>query len=405
MKNKKDIVVVIESPVQFFAVKSSIDKLIELGVTVDIVVPKLAGYKAITVAARNILDEYSYSYQHTKKLNTEYKIILSAYPVTGFLSVKVKYRIRYAYSILTAKPNPTLLPEYKLYFDAIIVHSSKELEQMSAYAQTFSVSPMKYDGFVKNKPQRTNNQKPILLYMPTYGDISSADLAGAMIRELKKDFHVICRIHAATAHKIGTEEAKRLAVITEVADEVCDDMTPVMKWMEIADVVLSDNSGSIYEALYTKTPVAVFAKDIMSRKFGIIVPLHVQLIEEGVIPYSRQLRDLRGIVNKAMTSNVQKKQRAARETHLNITGDGVNNFVDIIYTYLHDEVDQERWWLHQNLADEYNKLRIENYDIKTAYATITIDNQKITKANSRIGHRAVAMLYRAYDRLRGKDAE
>lgn len=402
MSKQKDIAVIVEAPVQFFSIKNTLDMLIKRGNTVDIIVPYLEEYQVITSAASKILKEYSYKFITTNDIkDRSYKVCLAPYPVVNFAEINAKYRIRYGYSILTAKPDPTYSPSKKVWFDAIICHGSQETEMMEAYTRAYNISPMKYDGFTK----KSHKGKPILLYLPTSGNVSSADQTEDIISALKTDYRIIVRMHAHIAHHQNEEEKARYDSIKRLADEVCDDMTPLTDWLQVADVVLSDNSGSIYEALYSQTPVAVFAQDVKSRKFGNILPLHATLIDEGAIPYSNDIDDLKSLIKKALSASTKEAQQRAREKYFNTEGSGVEKMIEIIDTHLNDNVNQERWWLHRSLADEYYSTRMSARSTNAAYKKTLeqkkrLENQLLYFRQAK-GHRLMSKIYSVYRRIRG----
>lgn len=398
MTVEKEIAVIVEAPVQFFSIKNTIDGLIKQGKSVDIIVPYLEDYKVVTNAASEVLTRDKYTFITTDDLaERQYRVCLAPYPVINFAQINAKYRIRYGYSILTAKPNPTYAPTQKLWFDAIICHGPQETEMMQAYTEAYNISPMKYDGFVKKK----HTGKPVLLYLPTSGDVSSADKTEDIISSLKDDYRIIVRMHAHIAHKQNSEEETRYNTIKNIADEVCDDTTPLTDWLRIADVVLSDNSGSIYEAIYSKTPVVVFAESVKARKYGNILPLHAQLIDEGTIPYSNNITRLNDLVKEGLSSSVKKAQKIAREKYFNTEGDGVNKLSEIIDMYLRDEINQERWWLHQNYADEYYRMRGVVHDYESLLRQKNDIELQLEYYKKAKGHKLISALYVPYRKLRG----
>lgn len=402
MSIKKDVAIIVEAPVQFFSIKSTLDRLLRDGKSVDIIVPYLEDYKVVTDAASDILKSYSYKFIYSRDMkNRQYTICLAPYPVINFAQINAKYRMRYGYSILTAKPNPTYYPGHKLWFDAIICHGPQETEMMKAYTEAYNISPMKYDGFTKKKL----SGRSTLLYLPTSGDVSSADQTEEIISSLKDDFRIIVRMHAHIAHKQNDEEAARYEKIKKIASEVCDDTTPLTDWLKTADVVLSDYSGSIYEALYSKTPVAIFAKSVKARKLGNILPLHAKLVDEGVIPYSNKIKDLKKLISDATSDTVFKKQQEAREEYFNTEGNGVNELVKIIDAYLRSDVNQERWWLHQNYADEYYRMARTIGEVNSAYESVKQQKDELEKQllyfKQAKGHKLMSSSYRLYYKLKG----
>ena len=51
--------------------------------------------------------------------NTEYKILLEPYPTDKYFKINHTYRIKYPYSLVAAKPDPSFKPDWNIYYDAI----------------------------------------------------------------------------------------------------------------------------------------------------------------------------------------------------------------------------------------------------------------------------------------------
>ena len=87
-------------------------------------------------------------------------------------------------------------------------------------------------------------------------------------------------------------------------------------------------------------------------------------------------------------------------------GNGVGNFLEIINTYLEDNVDQGRWWLHQNYADEYYRMAQGVHDTNVAHRIALQQKEELERQVAYFkqakGYRLMAKVYSIYYKLRGK---
>jgi hypothetical protein len=112
--------------------------------------------------------------------------------------------------------------------------------------------------------------KKTVLYLPTWGDLSSIVDFGAAVAALSANYNVIAKVH----HKTDTHELAKKEILGEkgIRDTfgAADDM---LYLMDIADIVLSDYSGAIFDALNAGKPVVLLQKDpkavIGAEKFGL----------------------------------------------------------------------------------------------------------------------------------------
>src|SRR5690606_18077129 len=100
------------------------------------------------------------------------------------------------------------------------------------------------------------------------------------LRKLKENgYHVIVKAHPITLSdprtKHGEDDIKR------IADEYFDANTGIQDVLAKADLVISDNSGAIYEALYSNIPVIVYGDRTNVRHLGNIDTAHYRWINQG----------------------------------------------------------------------------------------------------------------------------
>lgn len=327
------IAVVVDAVTQFNAIKHALDGLSKKALAYDLIIPAHEGAsKAILDDAFRFAQEQGFAPVREPRGEHTYQILLEPYRTDHFFTqnpLTCVYRIRYSYGLVCTKPTPCLHPEYNLKHDALICHSKIQAEYHSAYLKSHLVGFPRYYGFKKQPHQ---NAKPNLLYLPTFGDVSSVKLIKEALPVLKQQYNVMIKTHHAIEYR--QEEQASLRIIKEGADEFFASTTPVEELLAKADIVLSDNSGAIFDAIYTQTPVAIFSDAAVMQDFGCIEPIQRKLIEQGIIPFTDKADDLLATLNKA--TELLEAQSQLREDFL--TEDTwenlVGGFVSVIEGYL-----------------------------------------------------------------------
>lgn len=102
--------------------------------------------------------------------------------------------------------------------------------------------------------------KKTLAFLPTWGDLSSRGKFKEALDALLPHYNVIFKPHHMTSLK-DAKEASRLGAGAIDAESLTNvlDIGPYV--MAVADVVVSDMSGVIFDALYCRKPVALLALD------------------------------------------------------------------------------------------------------------------------------------------------
>lgn len=342
----RDVAICILNNIQYLSIKNGMDKLIELGYSVDIICPLYendnTGFNDVFEDTITKLKEKYNVFNYVP--DYEYKILLEPYP---FVDIKHKYRIKYHYSLLSAKPSVVYLPDNYIVYDAILCTSEFDASYLSAYAKTHIVGNLKDLNFKRKK----HDGKPNLLYLPTYGKGSSIDNFPDNLGELKDKYNIIVKIHHGT--KFLKNEKQRIQKIKECCNELYDSDKPLYELMEIADVVLTDMSGSLYDALYLGIPVAIFTEDINIYKIGDFNTIQHQLAKEKIVPYTNDPNKIESIINEAVSSKQHDIQLKWSKKYLKSVESPVDNFVNTILNYLNDQVDDRYIELHKVLKNSY----------------------------------------------------
>lgn len=378
---KKDIAVTIQNFVQFQSLEYPIKQLLKNKHTVDIYVPVAKdpwGLDAMFDEIYKYLKEQGYKPKRKVSKNITYKVLLEPYPMDYYFSIPHEYRLKYKYAAITSKPNPCLKPEDNIYYDGIFCVSSYEEHYLSVYAKPYVVGNLKFCKFeYKNKTKK--NKKPVLLYLPTYGNLNSINLCSDQLQRLKDKYYIITKSHHGTNY--FDYEKNNVQMLKNLFDEFYESNKPLSELFERADVVLSDNSGSISEAIYAKVPVAIIAENINPglENFN---TFQYEFVEKGIIPYSSNPNDLEKVIDEALSNVVKVKQQQLSDDIFPVRGmDGVNVFVNVVESYLNDTIDSKYVALHRILAKEFKRLKeveVNNYQLQQEKNVLneTIKNQE-----------------------------
>jgi len=349
VKSGRYVAVVFDDLTEFFAIRSDVDALIKEGISIDIYVAQSYSNE-LRVDTQKKISQLGYQVKELPGTNRKYKILLEPYPLENNELLDSEFRIKYSYGIGSAKPDPVFLPERNLPYDAFLLHSKRDAEIRSVYGKTYVIPYSKYKGLKKEKHQG----KPNLLYLPTFGEVSSIDAFNSeAVRSLKKKYNLIIKAHHAVQF-IPTEHG-HYALIKDMADEFYDSDTPLENLLARADVVLSDNSGAIFDAIYFEIPVPVFSNKLNDRKLGGINTFQYELVQEGVIPCATEPEDVVNVLNKA--EKLAKIQQEIKQRYFAVSSEeSSSSFASVIKEYLSKDRKKDMYLMSRDiLLSEYNK--------------------------------------------------
>lgn len=329
----RDVAVVIDNIVQFFSVKNGLDDLASNGITFDIYVPKDERKPQEQRDACRKIKQLGYDVLRRYDGKSSYRILMEPYPEVErkpeIANLQYKYRIKYKYSLTTAKPKPVYSAKWNLCYDAILTHSLYETDILAPYAETYHIFPVKYRG-AKAGSRGAKKGKKTLLYMPTFNDdenINTDKLRDALA-SMENDYDIALKIHQGIQYRANEKEFFEFLESLEYKKYYQD--TPLDKVMESTDIVLTGNSGSIYEAMYMSKPVAIFAKD-MGKYTHIVDPYHLTLVKEGVLHSTDKEEDIPNTVDKAVSGFEKQDEYARKEFIYNEDGE---TFLSVVRKFI-----------------------------------------------------------------------
>jgi len=158
--------------------------------------------------------------------------------------------------------------------DLNLMFGQYSADAVAHYSPSYAVGNLKFCGW-DWKPSHERKQaararlgisdtKPCILYMPTYGALGSFAEMIDVIAGMKGNMHFLIKVH----HNDQIGDADLCAQARSLGfDKVFSGEADQRALLEAADLVVSDFSGAIFDAVYARIPVVLFQKDA-HRKVG-----------------------------------------------------------------------------------------------------------------------------------------
>lgn len=323
----KQIAIVAVNMVQYYSAVPLMKILEEESISYDLIIPHYddaqslkEGWGSMESDMETVLTQKKVDYikGYTQE---DYLICLSTYPTQWEPKACFKIAYNYGYAM---KPTFSIAPENNLPYDVILCYGKPDAEYFSVFAKTCIVGEPKMLAY-----HRTSfpHKKPILLYLPTYSDNSSILQAIPQMKKLAEKYEIIAKAHHGTS-ALESETEKR-EMLVEAFSKVYDAKTPLYDLLCRADVVLSDNSGAIYDALAAGVPVARFSQ-VIPKTFDGFVPYYLELAEKGILPSTGDPDKIDDMIQLAMTEQIRTLQRMAAEELYENPEQGKRNFIKLI---------------------------------------------------------------------------
>lgn len=170
--------------------------------------------------------------------------------------------------------------------DLCMTYGPYASERIAHFSPTASVGNPRYDDWHRpafhieakaKHADKINPARKTVLYLPTWGELSSVDRYLTAIYELSVDYNVLLKMHHNTELLEGDRKSKMdLDSIFHFGAN--DDL---LELIALADIVISDYSGAIFDAMYCQKPIALLQNDLAEQMGG-------RKIDEYSLEYARR---------------------------------------------------------------------------------------------------------------------
>ena len=135
--------------------------------------------------------------------------------------------------------------------------------------------------------KKLDSLKKTVLYLPTHGDLSSIDELAGELRKNAPYYNILVKPHYYTP----LEEPDRIKKLRNNNIILFQDESDTLPFFEIADVVVSDNSSAIFDAILADKPVVVtdfLSEDYLNSGHRKLKSFRFRL-PEGALTYSQSI--------------------------------------------------------------------------------------------------------------------
>ncbi len=161
---------------------------------------------------------------------------------------------------------------WRSFADLCLAYGAYAEQRLSYFCPTLSVGNPRFDkwgtdGFAAGARARYGAgpapAKKNVLYVPTWGDLSTQEQFFDAVIDLGREHNVLIKLHHNTAifehHRTGDLVNRRVHHFGANDD--------LIELLAVSDIVLSDYSGAVFDALYCKKPV-ILLQQYSAERFG-----------------------------------------------------------------------------------------------------------------------------------------
>src|SRR5699024_982757 len=114
------------------------------------------------------------------------------------------------------------------------------------------IGNLKYVDFKRKRKRKTD--KLTILYLPTYAEYSSIEIIGPELKKLEKYYNIIIKPHHGTEYLKNEIEQNRMKFLRNNFQNIYSSTDSLLDLLNECDVVITDQSGAVFDAICTKKP-------------------------------------------------------------------------------------------------------------------------------------------------------
>lgn len=147
-------------------------------------------------------------------------------------------------------------------YDLILAYGPRDQQLFAYYTESKISGNPKFDDWFNGKVSveavasirsLLDPRKKTLLYLPTHSDLSSVDQIATELGRLRSEYNVIVKMHYFLTH----EEPERVELLKKEKLIIYGDEIDILPLFKVSDVVVSDNSSAIFDAMLADKPLVL----------------------------------------------------------------------------------------------------------------------------------------------------
>lgn len=159
---------------------------------------------------------------------------------------------------------------------------------------------------------KLKKEAPTILYLPTHNYYSSIDQFGNKVIELAQKYNVIVKLH----HMTFNGEANRLCKFVSHPEIVTlgDFFDPLVLY-KVADIVITDVSGALFDALLANKPIIMLGNSFRKYKVDILTQgkKDAPIEDSGIFPYTEDPEELDKLIQESVNKPISLKEEVMEE--------------------------------------------------------------------------------------------
>jgi hypothetical protein len=328
--------------------------LISSPVKYDLLIPKFADpmWQRMAEDTFSFLKDHDYNPIWLKAIcNQKYIVTISANIYSNMPSSRYHIRIQYG----LAKENWNF-GIWNLNYDLIFCYGPYDSQYLRSFAPVVEIGPIKFANF-KKAAYKKNSEKAQLLYLPTYGKGCSIEQLSTVLSSCRFRFNITTKLHHGTSF-LEEERAKLATTFGRVVDH----RYALNQLLSEADLVLSDGSGAIFDAIAADVPVAVF-QPFPPDKYEGKMSLEQKVIVDGIIPTADNPSELEEVCLSVLKpDSIQRvRQLELKQSLFSVFGnESVKRAWDAILPFLSLHVNDGEYLSRCYLRRNFNALKQSN---------------------------------------------
>jgi len=197
---------------------------------------------------------------------------------------------------------------WNMLFDEFLVYGSYDAKILSFYGPTVKIGNPKFDDWFNGnvEPYPVEPNKKTILYLPTYDELSTLSWVLPVLSKMAENFNVILKTH----HGTNASELKKVFSRVEILGGDVD----ILPLLASADVVVSDYSGAIFDAILAEKPL-VLADIPGAETFQSTAPSSLEHVVRNYALHTSDQALLRDYIVQALEEDpyLEKRKEVAQE--------------------------------------------------------------------------------------------
>ena len=297
------------------------------------------------------------------EVDKKYDVIIAQTAFYGIEKIKNAKLVflQYGYA-----KEPYNFGKWRAISDLTLVYGEYAKERVEKYTPAVCVGNPRFDELYNNDfysdckkrySKYVEKDKKTILYVPTWGELSSFDLYIDAILALGKEYNILIKLH----HNTEMLETNRLKKLEKYDIHYFGKDDDILKLITVSDIVISDYSGAIFDAFYCKKPLVLLNIDMNTLLNSKKIDLDsIEFAKRDILGTTATTTDkLEYKIKEALQLELTNKQIELRTRLFLETNNSCDNIVNSISDLMNKKYNKSREQLvyEKEIIKEYGSFK------------------------------------------------